>query len=122
MSDPATAVAGGVVAGAAGLSIAGFLAGVDGNALAAAVCGALVFVMTRRDLDVLTRGVFFFVSVVMGYLFSPALTDLELWGIRPFAYSGPAAFVAAALSVTLIVAAITKRGSPQPPAQGGNNG
>lgn len=121
MSDPAT-VAGGVVAGAAGLSLASFLAVVDGNALAAAVCGALVFVMTRRDLDVLTRAVFFFVSVVMGYLFSPALTDLELWGIRPFAYSGPAAFVAAALSVTLIVAAITKRGAPQPPAQGGTDG
>lgn len=119
MSEPAS-VAAVTVAGAAGLGVASALAGVDGNAVAGSVCGALVFVMTRHDLRLANRLVFFFISVVMGYLFSPALTDLQVWGIRPFAYSGPAAFVASALAVTLIVAAISRRGAP--PVQGDPNG
>lgn len=120
MTEP-TAVAAGMVAGAAGAGIAGFLAGVDGNALTGALCGALVFVMARHDLRLLERLVYFVVSFVMGYLFSPALSDLEFQGIRPFAYSGPAAFAAAALVVTITVVAIKKRGPP-PPATGEADG
>ncbi|MBD9657501.1 putative holin [Pseudomonas sp. WHRI 8822A] len=120
MSDPASAAAF-TVAGAAGAGLAGFLAGVDGNAATGALCGALVFVMARPDLGLIERWVYFVVSFVMGYLFSPALTELEFQGIRPFAYSGPAAFAAAALVVTVTVVAIKRRG-PAPPATGEADG
>jgi len=66
------------------------------------------------------RLILFCVSLVMGYQFSPALAELELWNIRPFAYSGPAAFAAAALVVGVTMAAIKKRGPP--PATGGIDG
>lgn len=120
MSEPAS-IAAVTVAGAAGAGLAGFFAGVDGNAATGALCGALVFVMARPDLGLWERLVYFVVSFVMGYLFSPALTDLEFQGIRPFAFSGPAAFVAAALLVTTTVLAIKKRGPPAD-APGGADG
>ena len=120
MSDPASAAAI-TVAGAIGAGLSGFLAGVDGNAATGALCGALVFVMARPDLKQLERVVYFFVSLLMGYLFSPALSELEFQGIRPFAYSGPAAFAAAALVVTVTVVAIKKRGPP-PPVTGDADG
>jgi len=108
MSEPS----GVVVAGALGVSAAGLFAGVDGNAATGAFCGALVFFMARPELGLFERLVYFGISLTMGYLFSPALTELTLWGIRPFAYSGPAAFAAAAMVVTLSIAAIKKRGPP----------
>lgn len=119
MSEPTTLAAVGA-AGAVGFGISGFLAGVDGNAATGALCGALMFVMARPDLKVMPRIIFFVISLVMGYQFSPALTDLEFWGIRPFSYSGPAAFAAAALVVSVTMYAINKRGAP--PAPGGVDG
>lgn len=120
MSEPAS-VAAVTVAGAAGAGLAGFLIGVDGNAVVGAVCGGLVFVMARPDLSLLARAILFLVSVNMGYQLSPAIGDLEVYGIRPFTYSGPAAFAAAAIVVTATMAAIRKRGA-SPPATGGANG
>lgn len=119
MAEPTVVAAG--VAGALGAGLSGFLAGVDGNAVTGALCGALVFVVARQDLKLLERIVYFFVSLLMGYLFSPALSELEFQGIRPFAYSGPAAFAAAALVVTVTVVAIKKRG-PLPPVTGDADG
>ncbi|AEF21420.1 putative holin [Pseudomonas fulva] len=119
MAEPTVAAIG--VAGAVGAGLSGFFVGVDGNAATGALCGALVFVTTRPDLGLLERIVYFFVSLVMGYLFSPALSELEFQGIRPFAYSGPAAFAAAALVVTVTVVAIKKRGPP-PPVTGDADG
>lgn len=119
MAEPTVAAIG--VAGALGAGLSGFLAGVDGNAVTGALCGALVFAVARQDLKLLERIVYFFVSLLMGYLFSPALSELEFQGIRPFAYSGPAAFAAAALVVTVTVVAIKKRGPP-PPVTGDADG
>lgn len=115
MSEPS----GVVVAGALGVSAAGLFAGVDGNAATGALCGALMFFMVRDELPMLSRMVYFLISLVMGYLFSPALTEFSMWGIRPFVYSGPAAFGASALVVTLSMAAIKKRGLP---TAGGTDG
>ncbi|MGK8439029.1 putative holin [Ectopseudomonas hydrolytica] len=113
MSEPLTGLA--VCAAGVGICISGFMAGVDGSAATGALCGATVFVIARSDLKVLPRALLFLISLVMGYQFSPALGELELWGIRPFTYSGPAAFAAAALVVGLTMAAIRKRVAPSAP-------
>lgn len=108
MSEPS-----GVVVGLlAGASAAGVLAGVDGNALTGALCGSLIFFMARREIALAERAVYFLISLVMGYLFSPGLTEFEVWGFRPFVYSGPAAFGASLMVVTLSHAALRKRGQP----------
>lgn len=98
-----------VVLGALGVTASGLFAGVDGDAATGALCGALIFFMARHELKLLPRVVYFLISLVMGYLFSPALTELTLWGIRPFVYSGPAAFGAALLVVTISLAALNRR-------------
>jgi hypothetical protein len=99
-----------VVAGALGVSAAGLLSGIDGNAATGALCGAMVFFLASRELPLIERALYFLISLIMGYLFSPGLTELELWGIRPFVYSGPAAFGAALMVVTLSLAALRRRG------------
>lgn len=112
MAEPTSTTAGVVVAGAAGAGLAGFMAGVNGDAAVGALLGALVYVTTTHDLPIWKRLLFFLVSGVMGYQFSPAIVEAEFWGFRPFAYPGPAAFGAAVLVVTLALAAIRRRGVP----------
>ncbi|WP_346829421.1 putative holin [Pseudomonas abietaniphila] len=121
MGEPASTTASVVVAGAAGAGFAGLIAGVDSYAAVGALAGAIVFFMTTEELPVWKRLVFFLVSVVMGYLFAPAMGDFELWGVRPFRYSGPAAFGAAVLVVTVALAAI-KRGGKLTDQPGGQDG
>jgi hypothetical protein len=121
MGEPASTTASVVVAGAAGAGFGGLIAGVDSYAAVGALAGAIVFFMTTEELPVWKRLVFFLVSVVMGYLFAPAMGDFELWGIRPFRYSGPAAFGAAVLVVTVALAAI-KRGGKLTDQPGGQDG
>lgn len=99
-----------VVAGALGVSAAGLLSGVDGNAATGALCGAVLFFMASRELGLVERLVYFAISLVMGYLFSPGLTEFVIWGFRPFVYSGPAAFGAALMVVTLSHIALKWRG------------
>jgi hypothetical protein len=120
MGEPATATV--VVAGAAGAGVAGILAGLDPLAGVGALAGALVFFTTTEELPVWKRAMFFLVSFVMGYLFAPALADFEAWGIRPFKYSGPAAFGSAVLVVTVALAAIRRRGALDVDQPGGRDG
>lgn len=98
-----------VVAGALGVSAAGLLSGIDGNAATGALCGAMIFFLARREFPLIERALYFLISLVMGYLFSPGLTEVQLWGIRPFVYSGPAAFGASLMVVTISLAALRKR-------------
>ncbi len=121
MGEP-TSTAGIVVAGAAGVGLAGFMAGVNGDAAVGALLGALVYVTTTHDLPIWKRLLFFMVSFVMGYQFSPAIVEAEFWGIRPFAYPGPAAFGAAVLVVTVALAAIRRRAAPTLGNDGGADG
>lgn len=109
MSEPTGLVAGGVIAGAAA---AGWFAGIDGNAATGALCGSLIFFMARNEIEIWKRLVYFIISLVMGYLFSPGLTEFEVWGFRPFVYSGPAAFGASLMVVSLSHAALRQRGRP----------
>jgi len=121
MGEPASTTASVVVAGAAGAGFGGLIAGVDSFACIGALAGEIVFFMTTEELPLWKRLVFFVVSAVMGYLIAPALADLELWGIRPFRYSGPAAFGSAALVVTIALGAI-KRGGKLTDQSGGHDG
>lgn len=112
MSEPS----GVVVAGAVGVGVAGVLAGVNTEAAVGALFGALLYITTTRELPLWQRGLFFLTSFVMGYLLSPAVGDLEVFGVHPFAFPGPAAFICSVLVVTLSLNAI-KRGAL--PAQRG---
>lgn len=118
MSEPLTGLA--LCGAGVTICLGSILAGADGNAATGALCGALVFVIARPDLKVVPRVLLFFVSLVMGYLFSPALGELELWGMRPFAFPGPAAFASSAMVVGITMAWIKKREAPVSP--GGFNG
>ncbi|AVO51226.1 putative holin [Ectopseudomonas mendocina] len=109
MSEPSGLVAGGLLASIAG---AGWFAGIDGNAATGALCGSLIFLLSRHEFAMWKRAVYFLISLVMGYLFSPGLTEFEVWGFRPFVYSGPAAFGASLMVVTLSHAALKQRGRP----------
>lgn len=122
MGEPASTTASVVVAGAAGAGLAGVVTGVDTLAAIGALAGALVFFTTTEELPVWKRCIFFLVSFVMGYLFAPALVDFEIWSIRPFKYSGPAAFGAAVLVVTVALAAIRRRGRFGADQPGGQDG
>lgn len=122
MAEPASTTASVVVLGAAGAGVSGLLTGIDMLAAIGAFAGALVFFTTTEELPVWKRAVFFLVSFVMGYLFSPALVDFEVWGIRPFKYPGPAAFGAAVLVVTVALAAIKRRGRISANQPGGQDG
>jgi hypothetical protein len=122
MAEPASTTASVVVLGAAGAGFAGLLTGIDLLAAIGAFAGALVFFTTTEELPVWKRAVFLLVSFVMGYLFAPALVDFEVWGIRPFKYSGPAAFGAAVLVVTVALAAIKRRGRIGADQPGGQDG
>lgn len=122
MAEPASTAASVVVAGAAGAGFAGLLTGIDTLAAIGALAGALVFFTTTEEMPVWKRMVFLMVSFVMGYLFAPALSDFELWGIRPFKYSGPAAFGASVLVVSVALAAIKRRGRLDTGQSGGLDG
>ncbi|MDP2244029.1 putative holin [Pseudomonas sp.] len=107
MAEPSTAAI--VAAGALGAGFAGMLAGINAEAAVGALFGALLYFSTTKEMPVLQRTLFFLTSFVMGYLFSPAVGEFELWGMRPFAFPGPAAFGASLLVVTVSLAAIRKR-------------
>lgn len=106
MSEPATIV----VVGGLGLAATGLLAGVDMLAVIGALAGSLVFFTTTEELPVWKRVLFLLVSFVMGYLFAPGMAEVELFGTRPFKYTGPAAFGASVVVVTVALAVIKRRG------------
>ncbi|POA75365.1 putative holin [Pseudomonas sp. GW531-T4] len=119
MSEPATSTV--VVAGAAGFAASGLVAGIDVLAVIGALAGALIFFTTTEELPVWKRVLFLVVSFVMGYLFAPAMADVELFGVRPFKYAGPAAFGASVVVVTVALAVIKRRGAMAEP-QGRQDG
>jgi hypothetical protein len=89
--------------------LSALIASIDGEAALGALCGALVYFTTTQQLPMWNRLAFFLTSAVMGYLCAPAITDVEVHGIHPFAYPGPAGFAGAGLVVTLMLTAIRKR-------------
>jgi hypothetical protein len=57
----------------AAIGLASFLPGIDGNALIGAFAGATLFVMTSKELGVITRFIYLFISLIMGYVLVPTV-------------------------------------------------
>ncbi|MBV5775060.1 phage holin family protein [Pseudomonas aeruginosa] len=121
MGEPASTTASAVVAGAAGIGLAGYLAGIDGAAAVGALFGALLYSTTNKEYPSWQRVLFLLISFVMGYMTAPAIRDVDVYGYRPFHYSGLAAFVAALLVVTVSLW-LLRRGKAGPGAIGGQDG
>lgn len=118
MSEPGSVL----MAGTLGVNLPAILNSINGEAAVGALFGALVYFTTTQELPLWNRLTFFMTSFVMGYLFTPAIVDFEFYGMRPFAYSGPAGFAGAGLVVTIMLAAIKRRGAPPgAEARGGND-
>ncbi|HEP7935432.1 TPA: phage holin family protein, partial [Pseudomonas aeruginosa] len=79
----------------AGVGLAMYLPGIDGNALLGGFGGAIFFVVFARDYNALTRLGYLLVSWVGGYY-----AGIEALGRGLTQTSGMAAFVAATLCVT----------------------
>lgn len=115
MAEPGTTTAA-AAASTLGLGLASLFPGIDGNALIGAFAGAVLVVVTSKDLGIGARCAYLLVSLVIGYLGAP-----EIIRLTPITSSGVAAFFAAALAIvvalqliervkTFDLAAIFKRG------------
>lgn len=69
MTEPNTTAA---IATAGAVTAASLLPGVDAGALIGACAGATLFVMSAKDLGILTRLLYLAISLSMGYLGGPA--------------------------------------------------
>lgn len=101
MAEPAST--GVVAAAAAGVTLAGLLPGIDGNALIGAFAGASLFVVSRKEGGLVSRGIYWAISFVIGYLGAP-----DVVALTPVKETAIAAFGAAALVVTTALAAIER--------------
>lgn len=93
MSEPSSAAS--TASAMAGVGLAMYLPGIDGNALLGGFGGAIFFVVFARDYNALTRLGYLLVSWVGGYY-----AGIEALGRGLTQTSGMAAFVAATLCVT----------------------
>lgn len=93
MSEPSSAAS--AASAMAGVGLAMYLPGIDGNALLGGFGGAIFFVVFARDYNALTRLGYLLVSWVGGYY-----AGIEALGRGLTQTSGMAAFVAATLCVT----------------------
>lgn len=111
MAEPSSTTL--VAAGMFGAGLAGFMAGVNGDAAVGSLCGALLYFAAAQEIPMAKRLLFFCISFVMGYLFAPAMARAALFGFGPIDLPGPAAFISAALVVTVTLAAIRSRAQAQ---------
>ncbi|WP_186059470.1 putative holin [Burkholderia gladioli] len=92
---------------AAGLSLAvglaGLAPGIDGNALIGAFTGAALVVVTSKDIGVVKRIAYMFISLVMGYMAAP-----EVVNHTPIHSTGVAGFLSAALVITVTLQLIER--------------
>ncbi|WP_447529801.1 putative holin [Vreelandella sp. TE19] len=98
MAEPSTMAAAGTASLAA--VVIGLLPGIDANAVVGAFCGATLFVISAKELGLLERLAYLFISFCVGYLGGPA----TLGGMLE--HSAVAAFIASAVSVTAGLRAI----------------
>ncbi|HGN6738864.1 TPA: putative holin [Pseudomonas aeruginosa] len=96
MSEPSSAAS--AASAMAGVGLAMYLPGIDGNALLGGFGGAIFFVVFARDYNALTRLGYLLVSWVGGYY---AATEAVGRGATQF--SGLPALVTAALIVTILI-------------------
>ncbi|KWK75347.1 hypothetical protein WM16_13800 [Burkholderia ubonensis] len=100
MAEPNTTSA---AALAAAIGLAGVAPGIDGDALIGAFAGAALVVVTSKDLGIARRAAYMLISLVMGYLAAPEITN-----VVPIRSTGVAAFFAAALVITVTLTLIER--------------
>lgn len=101
MAEPTTTAT--IALAVAGVSMATLLPGVDGNAVIGAFAGAALMALHARDVSMLSRIAYLFISWVMGYLASPlVMRQIHLQE------SGVAAFLAAAVVIAITVQLIER--------------
>ncbi|KXJ54448.1 MAG: hypothetical protein AXW15_02300 [Neptuniibacter sp. Phe_28] len=87
--------------GAVGLAM--LLPGIDSNALIGAFAGATLFVMSAKELSILFRMIYLFISVTMGYKAAP-----EIIANTFIEQSAVAGFIAGLLCVTIALVLIER--------------
>lgn len=100
MAEPNTTTAAGLWTA---VGIAGLAPGIDGNALIGAFTGAALVVVTSKEFGVFKRVAYLLISLVMGYIAAP-----EIVGATPIRSTGVAAFLAAALVITVTLQLIER--------------
>lgn len=55
------------------ITMATFLPGIDGNALIGAFAGATLFVATAKEIGIVLRFIYLFISILMGYFLAPSI-------------------------------------------------
>lgn len=102
MAEPGTTTAS-AAASALGVGITALFPGVDGNALIGAFAGAVLVVVTSKDLSLVARFAYLAISFVIGYLAAP-----EVVGWTPITSTGVAAFFAASLAIVVALQLIER--------------
>lgn len=100
MSAPGTAAS---IAAASGITVTSLLLGMDGNAVVGAFAGAVLMVVSSKDLRWPTRIAYLFISWLMGYMAAPELVKYTF-----IDQTGVAAFFAAAVVVSLTLSLIDR--------------
>lgn len=103
MTEPASASLAIAAAAATATAASAIIPGVDANALVGAVAGGALFVTSARDLSVALRLVYLFISAAAGYVAAPELVQRV-----PIQSTGVAAFLAAALAITVTTQVIER--------------
>lgn len=101
MTEPATGTA--IAITATSVTVTTWLLGLDGNAVVGALAGAVLMVMSAKDVRWYARVLYLAISWAMGYIAAPELTEH-----LPIDQTGVAAFIAAALIVTITLQTIER--------------
>lgn len=102
MTEPTSASSLSLIA--AGVGLAAIVPGIDGNALLGAFAGGTLFVVSATALPLWHRFAYLVVSVIAGYMGAQ-----DLMAALPFVKSsGLAAFIVAAVAVTVMLEVIKK--------------
>lgn len=88
---------------ATGVTLSSLVLGLDGNAAIGAFAGAVLMVMSSKDLHWYTRIVYLAISWIMGYIAAPELIDH-----LPIHETGVAAFFCAAVVVVIALQLIER--------------
>lgn len=101
MTEPATGTA--IAIAATSVTVTSWLLGLDGNAIVGALAGAVLMVMSAKDVRWYARVLYLAISWTMGYIAAPEITEH-----LPIDQTGVAAFIAAALIVTVTLQTIER--------------
>lgn len=88
---------------ATGVGLASLVPGIDGDAMVGAFAGGTLFVVSAKALPIWQRLIYLAISIVAGYQGAP---EILRW--LPIQSTGVAAFVGAAMGITLTLALIER--------------